>query len=112
MPGIDGLNLEGKTTRAPHEVPARGPNRYLLHTNGRARVPLARLRRDFRRGREGRQVRYPGGRPNLALTWVITAPKCPPRYVSHMPSLLGIRITPNILVICADFSHSYIEGFL
>jgi hypothetical protein len=29
-----------------------------------------------------------------------------------MPSPLGIRITPNILVICPDFSYSYMEGFL
>jgi hypothetical protein len=29
-----------------------------------------------------------------------------------MPSPLGIRITPNILVICPDFSYSYVEGFL
>jgi hypothetical protein len=29
-----------------------------------------------------------------------------------MPSPLGIRITPNILVICPDFSYSYMKGFL
>jgi hypothetical protein len=29
-----------------------------------------------------------------------------------MPSHLGIRITPNILVICPDFSYSYTKGFL